>query len=223
MFNTKVIPAAFFTIIITGVAFTYGTFRYLEESEPVMALNVQIKDKILSKTEKALDDLNVTEILVSRSKPFDSEDAENTVIFNPTTLDTFYSEYRDEKVAHLEKVDGDWVLGYKKYRYDLKDVQKSNVLIGNILKEAELTASVRKSMVHKKAYINANPILQPPYEEWLKSLEVIIRRNNVNAVNIDMWMEWSNWSMHHQSNIGPYEAYGRAVEEGLSMQIETAN
>ncbi len=49
--------------------------------------------------------------------------------------------------------------------------------------------------------------------EWLNQLEIIVRKHNATACNINEWERWEDWSQYFESGMSPNEAYMDSIRE----------
>jgi hypothetical protein len=115
----------------------------------------------------------------------------------------------------MDKIDGEWNASYS------EDITPDPVLISGLITTAiDKSAQFKMDTKHPTAFINQYDEGRISYADWMLKLEVIIRRNNPGAVNIDMWQEWTNWQeIYHQNNT-PYAAYGISLKKATENLME---
>ena len=196
-------------LCVSAPAYINSISKTANEDNPTDHLKIAVMDKILGKTEVALESQGVIEIIVTKYQSKIILSTSNESLTN--AFGRFLHRHSGSML--LFKDDAGWHISYEAGDSDYDNSEKVNNLTSRILRALEARSEVANSLKHKAAYINFDASLKSTYEEWLKDVEKIVRRNNPNALNIDLWMDWSNWSMHYQSGVGPYEAYGRALME----------
>lgn len=49
--------------------------------------------------------------------------------------------------------------------------------------------------------------------QWLKELEIIVRKNNQTACNINEWSSWWDWDASFDSGMTPEQSYMDSISD----------